>query len=501
MLTHLSAHARHRAIGRSLSAGVRMVLGLLGSWQVGWAADHFVATSAEISQAVARARPGDTITLRDGPWTDAEILFEANGTAEQPIVLRAQSAGKVVISGKSRLQISGSHLVVDGLFFHRAYHQSDLIAFRRDARRVARHCRLTNCAVVDCNAPDGSTETRWISLYGEHNRVDHCWVAGKTTRGATLVVWLSETPNENRIDHNYFGPRARLGKNGGETIRVGDSRTSMTNSRTVVENNCFEECNGEAEIVSNKSCENVYRANTFLRCAGALTLRHGDRCIVEGNYFLGQKAPGTGGVRVIGEGHRVFNNYFAELRGTDQRAALSLMNGLPNSPANGYFPVKNAVIAFNTFVNCRQALLIGLTDADADNRVPPSNCTLANNLLAGNATAVELRVAPANFRWEGNLVSGSAPGVSDIAGIRLRDVVLEQDADGLWRPQRSGPVIGAAQGDFPFITEDIEGHPRGLRKDVGCDQVSTGSPLRRTLRRDDAGPAWKPPGAAEPARR
>ena len=74
-------------------------------------------------------------------------------------------------------------------------------------------------------------------------------------------------------------------------------------SRTVVENNLFEQCNGDVEIVSNKSGENVYRHNTFVECVGALTLRHGKGCVVEGNYFLGHLAPQTGGVRIIGEDH------------------------------------------------------------------------------------------------------------------------------------------------------------------------------------------------------
>jgi len=60
----------------------------------------------------------------------------------------------------------------------------------------------------------------------------------------------------------------------------------MRNSRAVVESNLFDRCDGELEIISSKSCENVYRHNTFLDCAGMLTLRHGNRCTVEGNFFI-----------------------------------------------------------------------------------------------------------------------------------------------------------------------------------------------------------------------
>src|SRR5256885_1452512 len=99
-----------------------------------------------------------------------------------------------------------------------------------------------------------------------------------------------------------------LGKNGGEPIRVGYSFQSMFSSKTTVEKNLFERCDGELEIISNKSCDNVYRNNTFLQCAGFFTLRHGNRCTVDGNYFLGKGKKGSGGVRIIGEDHAVTNN-------------------------------------------------------------------------------------------------------------------------------------------------------------------------------------------------
>jgi poly(beta-D-mannuronate) lyase len=65
-----------------------------------------------------------------------------------------------------------------------------------------------------------------------------------------------------------FRPRPPLRRNGGETICVGYSHQSMSNSATRLEHNLFERCDGELEIVSNKSCGNVYRFNTFRECAG-----------------------------------------------------------------------------------------------------------------------------------------------------------------------------------------------------------------------------------------
>lgn len=462
------------------------------------AAEHEAAAPADITRLLKTVQPGDAIVLRDGAWRDAEIVFEAVGTAERPITLRARTPGKVVIGGRSKLRIAGEHLVVSGLRFQGAYHAEDLIAFRRDSKRLARNCRLTDCAVVDCNAPGEPKETRWVSIYGEHNRVDHCRIEGKTSRGATLVVWLAGSPVEHRIDHNLFGPRPELRQNGGETIRVGDSKTSLSVSRTVVELNRFEQCNGEAEIVSNKSCENVYRSNTFVRCSGALTLRHGNRCVVEGNVFLGEKARGTGGVRIIGEDHVVRNNYFGGLEGDDARAALSIMNGLADSPLEGYAPVKRAMVAFNTFVECKQPIVVGLGDEDAGNRVPAEDVTLANNLIVGRrGELVDLRSEPVRFLCRGNLASGAGAGELP-AGVRRVEIARAPGDGGLSRFAASSPAVDAAEGDDPGAVVDIDGQPRGPRRDVGCDEVSDAPVMRRPLGRADVGPGWMEPapGAA-----
>ena len=93
-----------------------------------------------------------------------------------------------------------------------------------------------------------------------------------------------------------------LGVNGGETIRIGTSANSMESSRTIVENNTFKNCDGEIEIISNKSANNIFRNNLFLESKGSLTLRHGNNTLVEGNVFLGNNVSKTGGIRVINEG-------------------------------------------------------------------------------------------------------------------------------------------------------------------------------------------------------
>jgi poly(beta-D-mannuronate) lyase len=425
-----------------------------------WSAEVGVRNPSEFAAVVNHASPGDSIVLADGTWQDAELVFEANGAAERPITLRAQTPGKTVFRGNSRILIAGNHLIVSGMKFQEAFHSDALVQFRRDSKRLAYDCRVTECAIVDCNPTSTKSASHWVSLYGERNRIDHCWLEGKTNVGTTLVVWLPEQggrPNAHRIDHNYFGPRPVLKKNGGETIRVGDSKTSMQVSGTVVEQNWFDQCDGEVEIVSNKSCRNEYRANVFSQCSGALTLRHGDNCRVEDNFFLGAKARGTGGVRIIGRGHIVANNYFAGLEGDDTRAAISIMNGIPNSPLNGYAAVVGASVVGNVLVNCKQSFVIGLGDKDADTRVPPRDVTISGNVVvARRGPIVDMRERSAAVVWSSNVAAGAEIGI---------DVPENQ-----W--QKTDLALG-------------------MRNGLECPEVSKPcGPRKAPLDRREAGPSW-----------
>ncbi|MDP2871797.1 MAG: chondroitinase-B domain-containing protein [Bacillota bacterium] len=363
--------------------------------------------------------------------------------------------------------------------------------FRSSSGTESYYCRLTNCAVIDYNPSNITTEYKWVSLYGTNNRVDNCYLKGKNHAGAALVVWLSAQPNYHLIDSNYFGHRPVLGENGGETIRVGTSDWSLYNSRTIVEDNYFEKCDGEIEIISSKSCENIYRHNTFVSCQGTLTLRHGDRNWVEGNFFFANKVANSGGVRIIGEDHTVINNYIADCDGTSLKSALTLMNGVPNSPLNRYFQVKRALVAFNTLVNNKVNFNIG-GGKDSELTLPPLDCTIANNIVKGSVSPLILETdKPINMIYEGNIFHGATLGINPVpSGITITDPLLYRAADTLWRPLSNSPAIGSAAGNYMLITKDIDGHLRGTLKDIGCDQVSTEPVIYKPLKPGDVGPSW-----------
>ena len=473
-----------------------LVLILLQFCRVIYATEYLVSNSTEIYNLISTVQPGDTVTMKNGLWKDEYIVFHANGTEDLPILLRAETPGYVRIQGKSYLEFSGNWVTIDGLMFKNGYSNSGqaVIEFRSSFGR-ANNCRLTNTVIADYNPSSGSTDYKWVSMYGKNNRVDHCHFEGKKHSGTTFVIWLkSSTDRENyhRVDHNYFGPRSELGYNGGETIRIGTSDYSMTDSYSIVENNVFEKCSGETEIISNKSCENIYRYNTFINSEGCLTLRHGNRCYVYGNFFFGNGIGNTGGVRIIGEDHQVYNNYFEKLNGSGYKSALCITKGVQDSPLNRYFQVKRALIAFNTFVDCRYTFNLGYGSSD-DQTLPPKDCTIANNAVQTSSDVVRIgdtEGTPVNFTWEGNIFYGDDLGIDDPGGIIWQNPELETSSDGLYRPSTLSPLIDAAVGDYIQFTADMDGQMRSNPFDVGCDEKSDGPIINVPLSKDEVGIDW-----------
>ncbi len=375
------------------------------------AKDIPIADAAAFAAAAQTINAGDTLILNDGTWTDAQLKLHAEGTAENPVTIKAQTPGKVIFTGASRLSVGGSHIIVDGLWFQNPT-ADQVIELRKDSKQLATDSRITNCAVTNDTQLASTASSQFISIYGARNRVDHCYIAGKTTQGTTMVVWLSNESKDqgkHQIDHNHFGPRQKLGKNGGETIRLGDSKTSMQTASCIVEHNLFEKCDGEAECISNKSCGNLYRHNTFKGVSGTLTLRHGNGCTVENNTFIGDGAKGAGGVRIIGEDHTVTANRFENLTGDDERSALCIMLGIPNSVPNGYFQVKRAKVTGNTFINCAHNILIGMS-GDKKATLPPLETEISNNTIQTNkAEPFEIKCAVEGVTIKDNHTITAAP--------------------------------------------------------------------------------------------
>lgn len=442
-----------------------------------------VTTELELESALANVRAGTTVCLEARVWRDLRLEVAAEGLAEAPVVVAAERPGATVLTGAMSLALGGRHVVVTGLVLRDgASAGSHLIDFRAGGREC-HGCRISNLAVVEL---EDEGDTKWVSLRGEGNRVDHSVFYGKANDGALLVVWRPDDgPDRHRIDHNLFAERPPLGRNGGETIRVGTSAHAQSSSFTAVEDNYFYRSDGEIEIISNKSGHNIYRRNVFQRSAGLLTLRHGNDCIVEQNVFLTEGVSGGGGIRVVGARHRIANNYVEGCRtGSNVRGGLVLMAADVDPAPNGYQRVEDVDLVHNTIVDCQQSLLVG----GGSGSVSPRRIRVAANLFAplgaGDVARVVLSVEPATY--QSNLYFGGELRLPE-AGFTEADPQLRRGAGGLLRPAVEGPVQGAAP--VGLVAVDLDDDPRGGAPDIGADELGVG-PSRLPIERSAVGPTF-----------
>ncbi len=450
-----------------------------------------VTNIKELNDAIKNSKAGDQIVLANGTWKDVEIKFRGKGTKNKPIILKAETAGKVSIEGKSYLKFGGEYLVAEGLYFKNGYSPSNAvvdfkISHKEAPDEIANNCKLTNCVIEDFNKPKRDKSDLWVQFWGRHNELSNCYIAGKTNRGPTVrvsIAGIESINNYHQIVNNHFGPRPVKGGPSGETIQLGDSYTSMSPSHTMVANNLFEECNGEVEVISSKTNFNVFKNNVFYKSEGSLVTRHGNYSMIDGNYFIGDpENENIGGIRIINTGHWVVNNYFFNLKGKSFRSPLAVMNGIPKSPLNRYNQVTDVVVAYNTYVNCSSPWQFGvgtnITQADV---LPKSEIrsarairtTVANNIVyneKGNENIVIENDKADGVTFKNNIVDNKGVKFKGFdGGIVEVSLELKKVSDNIMLPTGIPSEVEAYNGfDFNTIENDLFGTSRKDSKSIGA---------------------------------
>jgi len=445
-----------------------------------------VTTADELSEAITNARPGTEIVMANGEWNDIRIRFTAKGTENQPIILRAETSGKVLIQGQSDLKLAGEFLVVDGLYFtNGASPSQSVIQFFVNKDNLANHSRVTNCVIKDFNKSQKNQQDLWVLFKGRHNQLDHSYLAGKSNRGPTIRIDLAgnqSVKNYHKINNNYFGPRPPKGGPSAETIQIGSSSTSMSPSHTIIEHNLFDRCNGEVEVISSKANFNEFRNNIFYKSEGSLVTRHGNYCIVDGNYFIGdENSPQVGGVRLIGTGHWVTNNYFYNLRGEIFRGPLAMMNGIPRPAVNRYFQVTDVVVAYNSWVNCSSPWQLGVgSNIDQKDVLPPSEIrsetpirTLIANNIIYNAKGDKMPIVRYDsidgIDFRSNLINNQGVGFRGVDGLIEKDFSMNELEENVWVPATKLDDVEVYEGfEFDQITSDLLGNSRAENNSIGA---------------------------------
>ena len=483
----------------------------------------------DLADAVNSSTNGGIFIVKNGIYSDFESTFEAIATSTNPIIIKAETIGGVVLQGESHFTIRKSaHLILEGFVF--------------DGEGEDTLVKLEGCNNVRITRNIFELKTtesiKWVFIGGvwndntfpfefpsHHNRIDHNLFQNKETPGHYITVDGSFDDNgseevyyqsqHDRIDHNYFknnGPRA---VNEQETIRIGWSEMSLSSGYTIVEHNLFEDCDGDPEIVSVKSCDNTIRHNTFIRSYGTLSLRHGNRNKVVGNYFFGgEKQMGTspagsnlytGGIRIYGTDHLIINNYMEGLNGTrwDAPITLTLGDAIDGQSSNlsKHFRAERVTIAFNTLVNNSNGIEIGF-DNNNNYDKDLKDITIANNLITGSENSLVSIVDTDNdqgdnITWQNNLMyptenatllSGASTTSFDNNGVINENSFLEYDTSlNIWRSTAATPLYeNILNIDIP--NEDIDGQERPTLSNPGADHFSLESIRYKPITIDDVGP-------------
>ena len=398
------------------------------------------------------------ILLSDGEYDlNSDLIVICKGEAGKPISIAAKHRAKARIVGDSHFILTAAeYIVLEGLNFESTNGPAVEL-------RGCSHIQITRNTFHLKETKRGS----WILIDGikgdsvrlsSHNRVDHNLFEKKSQLGNFITIEGTiraqpQVSQYDRIDHNLFaniGPRV---ENVLEAIRVGSAEYSLSSGFTIVEENLFERCDGDPEYISIKSSDDTIRHNTFRECLGSLSLRHGNRNTVDGNFIIGNGRMGTfldstgktwtlgtGGVRFYGTGMRIINNYFEGLTGERWDATFAMTSGNAEygdgQPLTKHFRIHDATIAFNTVVNNASNLEIGYDGGGFQGNwwhLPPSGLRIENNVIVGTQdTLIKIFTQPVDAAWKKNIVWAAGSAVvarTFIDGVQVIDPKLVKDGE------------------------------------------------------------------------
>lgn len=433
------------------------------------AGTYVVSSLSELTSRLSSAVAGDTIIVTNGVYNSpSAINITKVGTAANSITIMAQTIGGVEITGTKGFTFSSpaAYITVQGFKFT---HTNSI-----NISSGTSHVRLTR-NFVQLSVPP-TNDISYITIAGDDVQIDHNELGNKSTLGEMLDISGSGSQVARRlwVHHNYFHNFSSPGGNGAETIRWGLSGLSLSTGDGLCEYNLFVRCEGENEMISNKSSGNTYRYNTVRDCVGGqISQRHGNDCYYYGNYMTN-----TDGIRVYGDRHRIFSNYLE-----NNSTGIDMGNGdgdVYNGAAlTAHDRPDDNVVVYNTLIN--NSVNYEMTGRTGG--LGSSNTVVANNIFQGGGNIASISSsAPYTGTWSNNINwQTSTTGNMPATGYMTKNPLLVRNAQGVLHLQPGSPAVNAGVGaydyygnysTFLYVTNDIDGQLRDAQPDIGADEFS-----------------------------
>lgn len=430
-----------------------------------------VKSLADLQNQIDKADSGTTIVVENGIYSaDNQITVSKNGTSARPITIAAQTTGGVELKGTSGFQISGTaaYIVIKGFKFTHDAGKTKIEA-------GAKYCRITG-NVFECNGKGA-----YLTVSGDDCQIDHNTFQHKFTEGQMISVQgpgSSGMAQRTWIHHNYFSDFTPVSNNC-SSIQIGLSGRSLASAFSIVEYNLFNQTRGENENICNKSCDNIYRFNTFGDGVSELSLRHGNSCQVYGNFFMGSE-----GIRFYGHNHKIFSNYFERCN-----PAINIGNGdgiVPKDKLTSHDRPNTCFVVFNTLLNNQRNIIMqGRKDG-----LGATFIAVANNIIQGGNEAFKIDGTIQNPTWTGNMIwkTNGGGNIPKTGYFEADPKLMTLDAE-RYHLQKDSPANGNAKGVYPFVNIDIDGLQIVSNPNIGADQSSESKPINLILTPEEVGPS------------
>ena len=315
----------------------------------------------KINSVLSKVKPGDKIILEDGTINNLSINITTKGELLNRITIKPKNPGKLILTGKISITISGSYTTLANIVLKDGGNKN-AITIKGNGNR------LTGCDISLDN-----TDGPIIMLCPKNNRIDHCYIHDFTKESRWIQKDSGSKPEDYiLIDHNIIKNRKKGSKgNGYETIQLRNDDNSIK-SKSIIYQNMFEKCDGEIEMISVKSSDNIIANNTTISSKATITLRAGSNNYIVNNKFLQNNTDGSGGLRITGENHTIKSNLFKEINGGDSsNCAICIIN------KESYQQVKNLEVSNNIFINNDYDIALG----SGGGKVTPTDIYFNDNIV------------------------------------------------------------------------------------------------------------------------